>query len=162
LISRPGFILTLLLLFLVSAGHAETFSGTVTRIFDGDTVEIETLGKLRLLGIDTPEREDSNRDKFYQRWHIPPRRLRAIHRQARQFNQQALKGKKVTIEYDKGNRDPYDRLLAYLYLPDGRMLNRLLIEMGLATVFRRYDFSRRREFLQTEKEAREKRIGLWE
>lgn len=163
LTARFIFSLTLLLLLhFGAAGHADTFTGTVTRIFDGDTVEIEILGKLRLLGIDTPEREDSNRDRFYQRWQISPRRLRAIYQQARRFNQQSLQGKRVTISYEPGNRDPYGRLLVYLYLPDGQMLNRLLLEMGLASVFRRYDFSLRQEFLQVEDDARRRQVGLWE
>ena len=41
------------------------------------------------------------------------------------------------------------------------MLNLLLLKKGLATVFRRYDFIYKKDFLKAEKKARKKRLGLW-
>lgn len=42
-------------------------------------------------------------------------------------------GTRVTIETDVRPRDDYNRILAYLYLPDGRMLNEEMARAGFAT-----------------------------
>ncbi|RME39217.1 MAG: thermonuclease family protein, partial [Deltaproteobacteria bacterium] len=42
-------------------------TGRVSWIYDGDTLKVEGIGKVRLLGIDAPEHEDSYRDRFYRR-----------------------------------------------------------------------------------------------
>ncbi len=43
---------------------ASPLQGTVTWIYDGDTLKIDPIGKVRLIGIDTPERENSQRDRY--------------------------------------------------------------------------------------------------
>jgi len=58
-------------------------------------------------------------------------------------------------------RDKYGRLLAYVYLPNGRLLNRLLAEQGMAVVYRRFSFNMKADFLAAEAEARKSRTGLW-
>ena len=62
---------------------------------------------------------------------------------------------------DKPQRDRHGRLLAYVYLPDGRLLNRILIEQGLAVVYRRFEFTMKEDFLVAEKQARQNEAGLW-
>jgi len=42
------------------------------------------------------------------------------------------------------------------------MLNRVLLQKGLATVFRRYDFQYKKDFLEAEIKARNGKLGLWE
>lgn len=155
----------LLLLLLLPAANiaAETpLTGSVSWIYDGDTLEVEGVGKVRLLGIDTPEKQASARDDFYQQWQIPPTRLRDIARQATRFGINQTKCLSVNLIPGATRYDRHDRLLAYVYLPDGRLLNRLLLERGLATVFRRYDFSMKEDFLKAEEFARQQGLGLWE
>jgi micrococcal nuclease len=48
-----------------------------------------------------------------------------------------------------------------VYLLDGRLLNRLLVEQGLAVVYRRFAFRMKEEFLIAESEARQSGVGLW-
>ena len=55
----------------------------------------------------------------------------------------------------------YGRLLAYVYLPDGRLLNRMLLEQGLAAVYRKFTFRMKTDFLTAEQQARQAGIGLW-
>lgn len=141
---------------------AETLIGTVSWVYDGDTIEIEKLGKVRLVGIDTPEREDSPRDAFLVRQGVSAPRQREIYRQAKAFNIRVLKGQMVSLAPSEPPRDRYGRLLAYVYLPDGRLLNRMLLEQGLAVVFRKFDFSKKQDFLAAEMQARQAGIGLWE
>lgn len=151
-------------LFVLSglAVQAEALRGQVSWIYDGDTLQVESVGKVRLLGIDTPEYEASSRDDFYVRnFAIKVGKLRSVARQAKKFNIQQVKGQTVRLEYDRIVRDKHDRVLAYVYLPNGDMLNRLLLAEGLATVFRRYDFRYKKDFLATEKSARQNHLGLW-
>jgi micrococcal nuclease len=152
-----------LLLLLVTAALSAELSGRVLWIYDGDTLKVENVGKVRLIGIDTPETKASSRDRFYTKnFAIDAKRLRKISKQAKYYNINHLKNQRVRLELDHTHRDKYDRLLAYVYLPDGRMLNRVLLEKGLATVFRRYSFLYKKDFLKVEENARENRLGLWE
>jgi len=156
----------LLLLFIVSPyfftgnGLAASLQGTVTWIYDGDTVEISDIGRVRLLGIDSPEWKEGPRDASYRKLGALGD-LRSIHDQARQFNISNAKGRLVTLEVEKEQRDRYNRLLAYVYLPDGRLLNQILIERGLAVVYRRFAFGLKPEFLAAEEKARQQKIGIW-
>ncbi len=152
----------LLCLLLWGNATAAVDSGRVSWIYDGDTLQIEGLGKVRLLGIDTPEKEESERDNFYRkRYHLSAGTLRKIAHQALAFNIDQAKNQHVRLEYDQEARDRYGRVLAYVYLPDGRMLNRLLLEEGLASVYRRFEFRFKRDFLATEEQARKRQKGLW-
>jgi len=161
---RKHFFLVLSLFFLlVSQSLAIELSGRVLWIYDGDTLKVEKLGKVRLLGIDTPEYKASPRDHFYmQSFNIEAKKLREIAWQGKKYLISNVKGKRVRLELDHTQKDKYNRLLAYVYLPDGKMLNRTLLKKGLATVFRRYDFQYKKDFLITEKKAQKKKLRLWE
>jgi micrococcal nuclease len=140
---------------------AEALQGTVTWVHDGDTIEIEKLGKVRLIGIDTPEREDSPRDAFLQRQGVSATRQREIYHKAKAFNISYVKKQTVSLTFDHPPRDRYGRLLAYVYLPDGRLLNRILLEQGLAVVYRKFTFRMKTDFLAAEEQARQAGLGLW-
>lgn len=144
-----------------AAAADPVLQGEVTWIYDGDTLRVDGFGKVRLIGIDSPEKKTSSRDNFYRRWQIPPAQLRKTARQALDFCIVEAKGKTVILTVDRVPRDRHGRLLAYVHLPDGRLLNRLLLEHGLATVYRRFDFDLKEDFLQTEHLARERQVGLW-
>lgn len=136
-------------------------SGTVEWIYDGDTLKVSGIGKVRLIGIDTPEREDSSRDQSFTRLGASQRQLRPSGQAALRFNIAQAKGKTVRLRFDGPQKDRHNRTLAYVYLPDGRMLNRLLLEQGYAVVYRRFDFRYKDDFLRAEAAAREARLGLW-
>lgn len=136
--------------------------GTVTWIYDGDTLKVGPIGKVRLIGIDTPERENSQRDRYLIKQGISAARQREIYRLAKEFNIEQVKGKEITMKLDDTPRDRYGRLLAYVRLPDGRLLNRVLLEQGLAVVYRRFSFHLKEDFLTAEAEAKRNRLGLWE
>jgi len=156
----------LILLFIPTTaactGQQDELHGRVTWIHDGDTLEVGGLGKVRLLGIDCPEMEGSARDRFYRdRFNIPSSALRRTARAALDFNIQQVKGRQVTLQFDESRRDRYGRLLAYVRLPDGRCLNQLLLEKGMATVYRKFDFSRKDDFFAAEQRARRSGLGMW-
>lgn len=120
--------------------------------------------KVRLIGIDTPEKKankkalkDSNRSG---------EDIKAIISQGKQataFVKGILhKGDTVSLEYDIQKHDKYKRILAYVYLSDGRMLNELIISSGYAsplTIPPNVKYKDR--FLKGYKTARENKLGLW-
>jgi len=167
LIPHPWFLLCLLLLFLPAFIPASTLAATaprlysVTWVYDGDTIKIEGLGKVRLIGIDVPEEEASERDNYFARQGIPDKVLRRTAKQALGFTIRTVKGNSVRLKFDSERRDRHGRLLAYVYLLDGRFLNQMLVEEGLAVVYRRFDFRLKKEFLDAEAAAREGRKGMW-
>lgn len=152
----------LLILPLWACQQAEATSGRVSWVYDGDTIEVEQVGRVRLLGIDAPEIKDSDRDRFYQhQFGISSATLRLVARQATDYVIKHAHNQIVTLEFDQERIDPYGRTLAYVYLPDGRLLNQVLIEEGLAAVFRRADFQLKEQFMAAEAKARENKRGLW-
>ena len=163
-LSAAFFCLLLLLCYCGDAVAAASniLQGEVSWVYDGDTLKVDGFGKVRLIGIDTPEKDNSPRDDFYRRWDIAPQQLRNIAREALDFCIAEAKGRTVTLFLDSTPRDRHGRLLAYIYLPDGRLLNRLLLEQGLATVYRRFEFRMKEDFLDAERHARAKKAGLWQ
>ena len=91
----------------------------VTKHTDGDTLWLSGIGKVRLIGVDTPE--------VYR----PGRVLRArgvgVRRSA-----PCRSGSEVRYRLGVEERDRYGRALAYVWLRDGRFLNRLLVARGYA------------------------------
>ncbi|HSJ05551.1 MAG TPA: thermonuclease family protein [Longimicrobiales bacterium] len=90
----------------------------VARVVDGDTLVCEGGVRVRLLLIDAPELSQGP-------WGAVAKAL---------LEQLASPGTLVTVEEDVQQRDRYGRLLAYLYLPDGRMVNEELLRAGVAVV----------------------------
>jgi micrococcal nuclease len=154
--------LLLCILLLPTLSIAETLSGRVKWIYDGDSIEVAGIGTVRLLGIDAPEHKASQRDRYYQRWGIEPSTLRQINQSGKAYLIESVKGKTVVLKTEERKRDRYNRLLAYVYLKDGRLLNRLLLEKGYAVVYRRFDFELKSNFLTAEARARDKKRGIWQ
>lgn len=156
-----GVLTALLLLTLAAGAVAGELRGRVEWIYDGDTIRVAGIGKVRLLGIDTPEREASERDRFFVKLGGNGKKLRRIAGEVLQFNIAHVKGQEVRLTLDHEKRDAYGRLLAYVTLPDGSLLNRLLLEKGHAVVYRRFDFALKGDFLAAEEQARRRQVGLW-
>lgn len=66
---------------------------------------------------------------------------------------------KKDVELTEKGKDRYGRVLADVRLPDGRILNRVLVQEGWAWVYRRY--SQDPELLALESAARSRRLGVW-
>ncbi len=154
---------SLFVVCLSSPAWSDSYSltGGVAHVYDGDTIRVDPVGKVRLLGIDCPEREASDRDRFYLRQGVEESALRRAAVRARAFVTQLTSGQTVTLKLDEEQRDRHGRLLAYVYLPDGRMLNRLLLEQGLASAYRRFSFEYKSDFIEREKIARDHSLGFW-
>lgn len=153
-------IIGLLLCSVLCAAAAEV-RGRVSWVYDGDTVKVDGVGKVRLLGIDTPEKTVSERDKTFRRAGIASKQLRRGAKRATDFLRRNAKGQVVTLTFDRDKKDHYGRTLAYVTLADGRMLNRELLREGLACVYRRFDFRLKDDFLRVEAVAQGAGRGLW-
>lgn len=128
---------------------------SVTRVTDGDTVKvrpaIDGIDDVRLLGVDTPEK-------------YGPDGPQPLAEEAAIFTEEALgRGAwRVELRFDVEKVDQYGRLLAYVHLPDGRMLNEALISDGYAQVATFPPNTKQRErFEAAQEEARRRDIGIW-
>jgi len=154
-------------LFLVHAAAEGLQTVKITKIVDGDTVYGIYNGKkekFRLIGIDTPESRYNYKTKRDSK--RSGQSIKAIISQgkrATRFVKTLIgKGSVLVLEFDAQLRDRYGRILAYLYLEDGRMLNEEIIRAGYASVMTippnvKYQERFRKAF----KKARESRVGLW-
>ena len=120
----------------------ETKSAFVIRIIDGDTIETD-IGKIRLLGINTPERK------------MP------LHDEALTFLQNLVVNKSVQIETIKGNeKDKYDRTLAYIFY-NGIFVNKEILAEGLGNLYYYNEDKYIDELKKAEEQARENEKGIW-
>ncbi|GGM41243.1 hypothetical protein GCM10011351_29290 [Paraliobacillus quinghaiensis] len=128
-------------------------TATVTRVVDGDTIEINLNGKtedVRLLLVDTPETKH------------PRLPVQKFGPEASQFAKDTLSGKTVGVEYDGPKRDKYDRLLAYLWV-DGKNFNQMLLEKGLARYAYVYNppYTHSSAFMKAQNRAKSAELGIW-
>ncbi len=144
-------------------GFSQNDPLTVTRAVDGDTLQLSSGEKVRLIGIDTPE--SSNNSKLRRdakRTGQDASEILRMGKEAAAFTRNLVQGKKVRLELDVGQRDKYGRLLAYVYLEDGTFVNAEIMKAGYAQVMTYPPNVKYQElFLGLKKEAREKGRGLW-
>ena len=109
------------------ADVARMTPATVTKHVDGDTFHVrmacpppgpEAAERVRLMGIDTPELGEPGAD------------------QAARYVENRTGDVAVYLAFDFRRRDRFDRLLAFVYLADGTLLNAGLLECGLAEPYR--------------------------
>ena len=142
-------------------------SSVITKVFDGDTFEAEINGKkekVRMLGIDTPEKFDSDKlTRDMERTKKDSETIKKLGELSSQFTRKLLEGKKVLLEPDKSqdDKDKYGRLLRYVYLEDGTFVNEKIVAEGYAVVFRKFKVSKEKELIDAETDARKGKKGLW-
>ena len=122
----------------------------VKKIYDGDTIGAVLDGrfeKIRLIGIDAPEMDQ-----------------RPWGRKAKECLESLLAAvnSRISLEYDIERRDKYGRILGYIWLQDGRMLNEEMLKKGFAVLFTcppnvKYVM----RFRAAQERARDNKIGIW-
>lgn len=140
---------------------------SVIRVVDGDTLKIQYQGRpesIRLVGIDTPEsRANQKARRDVRKTGRSLRKTLLLGQQAKYFVQGLVKpGTRLKLEFDVQKRDKYGRMLGYAYLPDGRMLNEVIIRSGYAspmTIPPNVKYQER--FLKAYRRARSEGAGLW-
>jgi micrococcal nuclease len=147
----------------VAASTQHTTSPTTTappgyyaidHFVDGDTIAVAMNGKaeeIRFIGIDTPET------------HKPNTPVQCYGPQASDFTKRMIGTQPVRLVADPlgDNRDRYGRLLRYVYLPDGTLLNEVLIQKGYAFAYLSFPFSKKQLFAADADTAQAAKVGLW-
>jgi len=136
------------LLFLSLTASADTLTGKVVKITDGDTLYVLDANykehKIRLAGIDAPERKQ------------------AYGLASRKHLLSIVAGKQITIEYQK--RDRYGRIVGKV-LVDGRDACLEQVKAGFAWHYKKYQQEQSMEdqrlYADAENKARNERLGLW-
>lgn len=121
----------------------------VSKIIDGDTIELQNGEKVRYIGIDTPETLD------------PRKPVQCFGKEASLKNKELIEGKEVRLVKDVSERDKYGRLLRYVYVGDV-FINEKLVAEGYARAFTYPpDVAYSQLFIEKERLARENKLGLW-
>lgn len=147
------FFLILLTFILFTFAYQKTFTGkaieekaNVTRVIDGDTIEVDIQGakeKIRLLDINTPEKKQP------------------YHDEAMNFLKSKVEGKQVLLERGKENKDKYGRMLRYVFYND-ELINARILQEGLANFYSYQETRYTSKLKNAEQSAREEKIGIWE
>ena len=136
-------------LFAFALAPAPAGAQVVERVVDGDTIIVRGVGRVRLIGVDTPETVS------------PGRPVEFFGREASAFTKRLLEGRSVRLEYDRERTDRYGRTLAYVHLADGTFANAEIVRRGYGHAYTRFPFRYRDQFRQIEREARGAGRGLW-
>ncbi len=160
--------LFLILLFISLNSFAGASECIVKRIIDGDTfvciLPIDKEEKIRLIGVDAPEsRMNRKTQSDIEKSGMDYETIKALGRQSTEFVKTQIKPADIVkLEIDIKPRYNNGRILAYVYLQDGTMLNELLVEEGYAQVATYPPNVKYVEvFREAEKSARESKKGLW-
>jgi micrococcal nuclease len=107
--------------------------------------------KVRMIGVDTPETVKPN----------SPVECYGV--AASNFLKSYLKNQTVRLESDpiNQNRDRYDRLLRYVYMKDGTLVNKKIISDGYGFAYLSFPFTKAEEFATAQKDARLNNRGVW-
>ena len=126
----------------------------VTRLLRADTLDVQGVGPVRLIGIETPDGKSPK--EIYNRFG----------QSALGFVEKAALNQDVRLEFDpinagRGNKDDSGQTLAYVYTRDGTLLNGELLREGLAFVRSAEDFKMSSDFRAMEREAMQSLRGVW-
>lgn len=126
----------------------------VNRFVDGDTIEVTMQGtaeKVRFIGVDTPET------------HKPNTPVQCYGPAAAAHTKIIIGQHRVRLESDSlsTDRDRYNRLLRYVYLPDGTLVNEDLIRNGYGFFYPYFPFTKAEEFSTIQASAKTNFKGLW-
>ena len=140
--------------YLTALVNATPGQYRVVEVYDGDTIAVESAGRIeavRLIGVDTPEAHD------------PRKPVQCFSAEATDYSRKKLLGQFVRLEADfiNANRDKYDRLLRYVYLPTGELHNQNLIEQGYGFAYTIFPFQKLLSFYRAEVAASQATAGLW-
>jgi micrococcal nuclease len=134
--------------------HSQPGLYSVSHFVDGDTIAVNMNGKVekvRFVGVDTPET------------HKPNTPVQCYGPAAAAFTKNTIGSNRVRLVSDSlsTDRDRYDRLLRYVYLPDGTNLNEKLIQEGYGFYYPYFPFTKSQQFNADEQAAMAAHKGLW-
>lgn len=144
-----------------SGSHTDAMTNAceVVSVADGDTFKIRYQKKLisvRMIGMDTPESCHATNAGRNTAWG----------KKASRYTRKKLTGKTVYLSFDKEKYDRYGRLLAYVYIKNGKgrkvMYNKTLVKKGYArAVCYEPNHKYKKVFNKLQKQARNAQKGFW-
>lgn len=146
---RKDLITTLILIFFaLSLGASPSL--LIKHVYDGDTVVLTSGEKVRYLGIDAPEIGHNGQKSEFM----------AL--ESKNYNLQTVRNRHVRLEFDEERKDRYGRLLAYVFLDNGEMVNALMVKKGLAFVLTNKPNMKFLPFLlDCQRKAMSEKAGIW-
>ena len=167
-----GFLRTAIVAFVIAFAPGAAWAQRVSKVPDGNTIVVDGVGKVHLLGIKSadepavhlgpsgprsePPREPSTPPPTAVGGRIGLTRDRP----SRDFLRKLALGRTVRIEYDPLVGTGRDRG-AYLFLEDGTLLNAEMLKAGRARLDITHQFVREAEFKHLEEEAQSSSVGIW-
>lgn len=133
--------------------RADVGTYRIVSFADGDTIVVDIQGTkeiVRFIGVDTPET------------HKPNSPVECYGPEASAYTKHRIGNDRVRLVADTltTNRDRYDRLLRYVYLQDGTLLNQALVSRGYAFAYA-FPFAKSSDFAKTMQTAQTEKVGLW-
>jgi micrococcal nuclease len=126
----------------------------IDHFIDGDTIAVKmngTVEPVRFIGVDTPET------------HKPNTPVQCYGPAAAAFTKQQIGSQRVRLVADaqSTDRDRYNRLLRYVYLPNGTLLDQALVAGGYGFAYVQFPFTKSASFTQSQADAQSNHKGLW-
>jgi micrococcal nuclease len=143
-------LIIVIFLFCQTLAYAHASNHRVRYVFDGDTILLDTGQRVRYVGIDAPEIGREGEESEFM----------AL--EARESNRQLVARSKIRLEFDHEHKDRHGRLLAYVFLENGEMVNGLLIRKGLAHVLcKKPNVKYQALFIRYQRLAMTEKLGIW-
>lgn len=143
-------LLEILFIGFICLSFTQATYNRVKFVYDGDTILLETGEKVRYLGIDAPEMDYQGRKSEFM----------AV--ASRDYHSRLVDNKRVRLEFDQEKRDHHGRLLAYVFLEGGEMVNALLLRQGFAHVLvKRPNLKYFSVLLNEQRLAMKEKRGVW-
>jgi micrococcal nuclease len=143
-------LIVLMLITLVCLAPSHLLYERVKHVVDGDTVLLETGKEVRYIGIDAPEfAHDGESNEFM-----------AV--ESKRFNYDLVDKARIRLEFDQEKQDRYGRLLGYVFLENGEMVNERIVRKGLARVLVvEPNLKHFHLLLEAQRRAMTEKIGIW-
>jgi len=149
------YICLVLFMCAMQPAWADTGAGQwikVRWVDDGDTIVLVDGRRVRYIGINAPEIDHAQYDQ----------KAEPFGYEALRFNKSLVFRKQIRLELDKEKFDQYDRLLAYVFLPNGTFVNLALVQSGYAFYLSRKPNDRYdKQFLKAQREAMKAEKEIW-
>jgi micrococcal nuclease len=128
---------------------------SIDHYIDGDTIAVDMNGSvetIRMIGVDTPET------------HKPNTPVQCYGPEAADHTKAMIsRFGRVRLQADPldTNRDRYGRLLRYVYLPDGTLVEEQIIKQGYGFAYLSFPFTLKARFAAGQLAAQNAKLGLW-
>jgi micrococcal nuclease len=157
----------LLIITVLSLVPALALAQRVVSVIDGDSFQADFgvfIQQVRMIGIECPEATPSAKARREaRRMGISMERYLDIGKAATAFVRRVLpRGLHLRLEFDRDRRDKYGRVLAYVFLPNGKLLNEELVALGYARLFPTQENTQYQRRLRAAlARAQQDKRGLW-